>query len=118
MDDDDLSDILPVLDPPAGGLERLRARLDQARPARRRRAPTLVALAAAALILVTWLTPPARPVPATSDPVLAALSTTPAEPVQVLSRSRLVAMRVETAAPGLVYYRVDGVAECCGYDPQ
>lgn len=116
MNADDLSDILPVLDPPPGGLERLRARLAQPRP--RRRTPTLVALAAAAVILVTWLTPSALPVPATSDPVLAALSAAPVEPVQVLSRSRLVATRVDTAAPGLVYYRVDGVAECCRQDPQ
>lgn len=121
MTPDDLDPVFRRLDPPPGGLADLRRRLAAERSAeasaRRWRGPLMIAgLAAAALVVIAVL--PRAPAPragwledatAAGDPALAALGLAPAPtaPVTLAPGAGLAAVqRVETATPGVVYYRV------------
>jgi hypothetical protein len=108
---DDLRDILPVLEPPAGGLGRLRARIRD----ERRGAPRWAVVAAAAALAVGVLVARDRATPAGNslaeavhDPVLVALAEE-GEPVRLLDRRVAAAARVPTTTPGVIYYRVLGL---------
>ena len=109
---DDLSDLLPILRPPPGGLPRLRAMVAAERRSRARWAASVLVLAAAALALFVGLRHPGhshRPSLA-NDPVLAALSAdSDANSLTVLDPRRLAAARVPTSS-AVVYFRVEGVA--------
>ncbi|MBM4365761.1 MAG: hypothetical protein FJ102_06065 [Deltaproteobacteria bacterium] len=98
----ELSDILPSLEPPPGGRDRLVARVRSARPV----APRYAALAAAALLLAAFLARDrgARPPVATADPVMLALAGD-AGGLRVLG-ARAAAGRVALGRDDVVYYRV------------
>ena len=100
----ELSDVLPDLEPPPGGLAGLRARLE-----RPRRWPVAVVALAAAVLLAVAFQPERRPLP--QDPVLLAMLQPPSEPATVVpeARGRLAMERVAVGSAGVVYYRVGGV---------
>ena len=113
---DDLGDLLPVLEPPAGGLDRLRQSIRATESATSRakhsaNRPILIMLAAAAVLAIAVSEAPRRrAISVSDDPVLAALSESPGgEPLRVLATNRLAAVRVPTSA-AVVYFWVDGVA--------
>jgi hypothetical protein len=108
------------LTPPAGGLDRLRARLDR-EPVRQRRrrsaAAAGLAITAAAIILAVILTPMGRPEPysgpgttfaANPAAVRLGLTTAPTEPVSIApdQRHRMAVQRVEVADQRILFYRV------------
>lgn len=98
----ELSDILADLEPPAGGLRRLRGRLDLPRS---RRGTAIAVLAAAVLLAALW----PQPIPNTApdDPVFTALLEG-SRPAQVTG-STAVAAQVLTS-PKVLYFRVASVA--------
>jgi hypothetical protein len=125
------SELFERLDPPPGGVTRLRAaieRHDRRRlEARRVRSLCWAAAAAAATVLVwlaaTWLSHPDGDVGRNrlalgadgADPALVGLGLAdpPAERVSVppAERHRVAVERVEVDVPGVVYYRVAVVSE-------
>jgi hypothetical protein len=106
---------LPWLEPPPGGLTRLRARLDaEERRAHRRHtwAWSLPAAAALALLLL-WLAwpapapPPPSPLAAADLPALAALRASSPRPpgVQARDPAALTVAPVPITSPRVLYYR-------------
>lgn len=108
-----------ILDPPPGGLERLRARLDR-RTRRRRMAlgTVTLCLAAAAVSLLTLLPPVAPPTDLDTDPVTRLLhdvehpaltawghAPTPTEGITILAGAT-DATRVETRRRSVVMYEL------------
>lgn len=107
---DDLRNLLPVLQPPAGGLARLHGMVAAERrvaPAWRAAALLLVA-AAAAIAITARLTPETHHVALSDDPVMAALTAKEGNSLTVRDPQRMAAARVPTS-DAVVYFRVDGV---------
>lgn len=100
----ELSGILPLLEPPPGGRERLVARLR----AQRSTAPRWTALAVAAVLLVAFLSRESgsvrRPPVAVRDPVMLALADD-AGPLRLLD-AHGAAGQVTLGRDDVVYYRV------------
>jgi hypothetical protein len=108
------------LTPPAGGLDQLRARLDQ-EPARQLRNRSLaaasIAIATAAVILAILITPADQPrlytdastiLAASPAAVRLGLTQAPTEPVSIApqQRNHMAVQRVEVADKKVLYYRV------------
>ena len=93
-----MRDLFPELDPPPGGLNRLRTRLERNR---RRR---WMAAAVLALVLAFLLFPRSE---AIDDPNLAAFGLyQPTAPVEALPGSRTATERVDVSDANTVFYRV------------
>ncbi len=97
----ELSDILPDLEPPAGGLARLRTRLNHQGS---RRGAAVAVLAAAVLLAALWPQPVRNTAP--DDPVFAALLEG-SRPAQVTGSTAVAAQVL--ASPKVVYFRVASV---------
>jgi hypothetical protein len=117
----ELEDLFVDLEPPSGGLQRLRRRLDAEpveAPRRRRWRISWVTAAAAAAVVVVWLAvapailggPTLMVAAEEALPGLVhlGLADPPSEPVTVPEeeRSRVAIERVTTATDAVVYYRV------------
>jgi hypothetical protein len=108
-------DLFPLLEPPPGGLARLRSLLDQEEMGRRRMPLIALGMAsAAAAVLVAFVLLSNRgtgePWRDSEDPTLVRLGLTapPSEPVEIplRDRSSMAAMRVAVDDPNVVFYLV------------
>jgi len=110
------SRILPVREPPSGGLERLRARIAESPPRVPRAVPALVGLTVLALAVGAGLLLGSRPDSASLlsttafDPTLVSLGlqSAPSEPAMVLpgSRHEMALLRVPLRNERVVFYRL------------
>jgi hypothetical protein len=109
---EELRDVLPLLEPPPGGLERLRRRLDaDARARARWRAGAVgVALAASVVIGVLWPRHVESSFVASDFVLIAARGGLLGDVVTSVEPGRLAVERVPIEGDAVVYYRLDGVS--------